>query len=244
MKRMAHFKHLIVPGVTLLGLIVLFAALGFWQLERADENRAVFAQFEQGTSEPPLDRPVSAAELDSQRYRRISLRGRYLAGQQILLDNMTHAGRAGYQVLTPFDIGDERLILVNRGWVPADPDRDIKPDVALANEHGQVLGRLDRLPRSALSLDAGPLPAGAALAVVSFPKAEDIEAILGQAVFPLQVLLDPEAPDGYVRDWVPATDRADRNIAYAVQWFGLAAVSLLIAVVLGIRSLRPQREVR
>ena len=202
----------------------------------------MLARFELGDSEPVLTRPIDASELDAERYRQISLRGQYRAEQQILLDNMTHAGQAGYQVLTPFDTGEDRLVLINRGWVPADPDRQIRPDVALNDNHGEVVGRVDRLPRTALSLDADPVTAGAPLTVVSFPEPADIETILGRPVYPYQVLLGAEAPAGYVREWAPASDRADRNIAYAVQWFGLAAVSLLIAAILGGRSLRRQAE--
>jgi cytochrome oxidase assembly protein ShyY1 len=37
------------------------------------------------------------------------------------------------------------------------------------------------------------------------------------------VLLDASEPDGYLRDWQPPGFPPARRIAYAVQWFGLAA---------------------
>ncbi len=47
---------------------------------------------------------------------------------QFLLDNMTHAGRAGYEVLTPLLLDDGRVLLVNRGWLPLpDGRRDELP---------------------------------------------------------------------------------------------------------------------
>jgi cytochrome oxidase assembly protein ShyY1 len=37
------------------------------------------------------------------------------------------------------------------------------------------------------------------------------------------VLLDPGEPDGYLRQWQPPGFPPVRHIAYAVQWFSLAA---------------------
>jgi surfeit locus 1 family protein len=79
--------------------------------------------------------------------------------------------------------------------------------------------------------------------VLSFPDFDDIEAALGEEVHRFQLLLDPAAPEGYVRDWAPPADRADRNLAYAVQWFGLAALAFVIAVGAALRGLRRAREV-
>ncbi len=56
----------------------------------------------------------------------VEVAGRYDAGRQILIDNRVHAGRAGYHVVTPLVIEDGRAVLVNRGFVPAGPTRDVR----------------------------------------------------------------------------------------------------------------------
>lgn len=231
-----------MPGIILVSLAAVFSALGFWQLNRAEQHRELEDRFERAADAPVLELPVAAVDIGSQRYSWLRLRGQYRARRQILLDNMTHAGQAGYQVLTPFDIGDGRLVLINRGWVPADPDRSRMPDVALANQHADISGRIDQLPRAALSLEAEPVSVDDALWVVSFPTIENIENLLGRQVYPFQVLLDPEADAGFVRDWQPGGVTPERNIAYAVQWFALAALAGVIAVVTGVRWLRCQRR--
>ena len=48
----------------------------------------------------------------------------------------------------------------------------------------------------------------------------------------------PEAPQVFTRDWAPHSDLADRNIAYAVQWFGMAAVAFCFAGILVVRRVR------
>jgi hypothetical protein len=150
MKRMAHSKHWIAVGA-----LALAGAggigLGRWQLERAELHRDVAASFRSATGLAAIEQPIAARELDDLRYRRIRLHGRYRAGTQILLDNMTFRGQAGYQVLTPLDIGGSRLVLVNRGWVAASPDRSLLPSVALPELSAEIAGRIDRLPRAGLS---------------------------------------------------------------------------------------------
>jgi len=233
--------RVIVPGVILLACFAGFCALGRWQLQRADEHRALLTRFAGADTEAPLERPVDGGELDALRYRRIRLHGQYQGSQQILLDNMMHAGRAGYQVLTPIDIGKERVVLVNRGWVPADTDRSKLPAVSLPDQPADIAGRIDRLPRAAFTF-AADVPAGSApLTVLSFPEAADIERALGRPAYPFQVLLDADAPLGFTRDWAPAGVPPERNVAYAVQWFGLAALTLAIMAILGTRSLRGAR---
>jgi surfeit locus 1 family protein len=233
--------HWVAVGALALAAVG-FAALGRWQLERAAVNRSVVEQFAAAATEAPIEQPV--AEALPFRYRPIALRGHYRPEAQILLDNMTNQGVVGYQVLTPFRVEGDSLVLVNRGFVPAAADRQQLPDVTIAAQPERVVtGRIDRLPRAALDLAASPVASGEPLMVLSFPDFDDIEAALGEAVHRFQLLLDPAAPEGYLRDWAPPADRADRNLAYAVQWFGLAALAFVIAVGAALRGLRRAREV-
>jgi len=254
--------HWAAVGALLLAALG-FAALGRWQLERAESNRAIVASFESATTLPPLEQPVVEAE--PFRYRTIRLRGRYVPESQVLLDNMTSHGVAGYQVLTPFRLSDDgvitfgdgvagerppdgaSLVLVNRGWVAASPDRSVLPDVAVAGAGagaGEVVvsGRVDRLPRAALDLAAPPGGKAAPVTVLSFPDFAAIEAALGTRVHHFQLLLDADAALGFVRDWSPPADRADRNIAYAVQWFGLALLAFVLALGVAIKARRVAPE--
>ena len=219
-----------------------FASLGRWQLQRAEVNRALETQFQEALDLPPIEHPVADADVDALRYRRMTLRGQFLPEAQILLDNMTSRGRVGYQVLTPFlSGGSQRLVLVNRGWVPASPDRQQLPDITLGQEPTIVRGRIDHLPRAALQLDAPPPAGHQPVTVMSYPDFDAVAAALGQELYRFQLLLDPAAAFGFERDWQPRNDLAERNIAYAVQWFGLAVLALVIAIGMAVRHGRRPR---
>lgn len=235
-------KQTILPGALLL-LAAGFGSLGRWQLDRAEVNRAIGASFDSAATQAILDGPVADEAVDANRYRYIRLKGHFEAERQVLLDNMTRDGRVGYEVLTPFAVdGSDRLVVVNRGWVESSLNRNELPDVALADGPVTIWGRIDRLPRAALRLGEAELHAGQAVTVLSFPDFADLEVALDLALYRFQVLLDASADDGFLRDWGPDTTLADRNIAYAVQWFGLSLLGLAIAVGVVIRRRRRDRS--
>lgn len=237
---MFHASFWTVPGLLVL-LSAGFVSLGRWQLDRAEVNRAIENRFNLAEQLPVLDRPVGQDRVDEVRYRKVALSGHYEAGVQILLDNMTRDGQAGYEVLTPFSVdGLDRLVVVNRGWVPAAWNRDELPDIALRNEARTLSGRIDRLPRAGITLGEASRSDESPVIVMSFPDFDDLEAALGRQLYPFQLLLDPTADLAFRRDWGPPQGLADRNIAYAVQWFGLAALALIIAIGAAVRSYRTQ----
>jgi surfeit locus 1 family protein len=173
---------------------------------------------------------------DEFRYRRVELTGHYDTQAQVLLDNSTHEGLVGYQVVTPFiAAGADRAVAVNRGWVPASPDRTVLPEVAVDSSERILRARIDRLPVPALRLGQDArVPAGH-LHVLSFPQHSDLERALDRPLFSYVLLLEDGEADGYRRDWGPPGPGAERNLAYAGQWFLLAAVSLLAGLGIPLR---------
>lgn len=218
--------HRLLPPVAGLVLVVLFTSLGFWQLERAEEKRRLEALFAHQGEHQPLD-PGASYEL----YRPVSARGRFLPERQFLIGNQILDGQVGYYVITPLEhAAGEPLLLVNRGWLPADSD----PETALAVEEGplEVAGRVGRLPR--VGIRAGEaFPEGTGWPRrANWPTAEEIARALGRDVLPFVLLADPEPDAPLVRRWEPQIAGPMRHLGYAVQWFALAAAVIVTAAVL------------
>ncbi len=206
--------------------VALFFQLGRWQWHRADEKRAIAAAFVAGTSRvEPLEHRALG---DLPRYTQLQVQGRYDGAHQFLLDNLSHGGQAGYEVLTPLVLDDRRTLLVNRGWVPVGADRRQLPAIAVDDSQPvTVTARLDALPRAALAMGHaapadGPWPRRA-----SFPTSAELASALGRPVEDGQLLLGDNQPQGYVRDWQPASAGfgPERHMSYAVQWWGLGALT-------------------
>jgi surfeit locus 1 family protein len=205
-----------------------FIRLGFWQWHRADAKRAIAAAFEAGNAGVRDLDGASSATLP--RYVRVRVQGRYDAAHQFLLENLSHDGQPGYQVLTPLELDDGRRVMVNRGWIPLTASRRQLPAIGLdAGPSSTVTGRLDALPVAGIALGRLPPVADAPWPkLTSFPTMADLSDALGHPLEAQQLLLDAGEPLGYVRDWHPTGLGPERHIAYAVQWWGFAAVALVL----------------
>jgi surfeit locus 1 family protein len=213
-------------GLVLSGSIC--AAAGLWQIDRAQQKRELFDAFSSGDSGPIRNQLITDDAADSALYQHFSVQGRYDGAHQVLIDNMMLDGRNGYQILTPLRT-EKTSVLVNRGWIPANPDRSVLPDISIDDRLRQVSGRLNRLPRPGLRLDAPDTIANAPWPRrMLFPEAQELVAQLGYAVYGYQLLLDPEDPDGFVRDWRPNLMSPEKHMAYAIQWFLFGLTVLII----------------
>jgi surfeit locus 1 family protein len=222
----------------LLAFAALFAALGTWQLRRAEASRATVAQFASGAAGDAL--ASLPRELDDDtRFRRVEVDGAYVTEPQFLLDNMLHEGAAGYQVLTALRVpGVEERLLVNRGWVPAGPDRAVLPDVAVDAGARTVSGRVERLPQPGLRLGEEAADQGEPTVVLQYPTAAELARRLRAPVFDYELLLDASAEDGFVRDWRAPGLEPERHLSYAGQWWALGLSALAAAIVMAVKAMR------
>jgi surfeit locus 1 family protein len=202
----------------------LFLGLTLWQLDRADQKREREARLHERMEQAPLVYRGQPVDLDEQRFRRIEMIGRFLPEHQILLDNVVHKGRAGYEVVTPFRLAEGgATVLVNRGWVPAGPTRQDLPAVSTPEERLEIAGRIDK-PRSR-PVVGGDTAAGADRRWIWLDLGL-FEARTGLEVPDFLVLLSPEAPGGFVRDWPEYSAKIGMHIGYAIHWAAFALMAL------------------
>ena len=102
--------------VTLPALLVL-VVLGTWQLGRLQWKNNLIDNFEARVAAPPVAVPAGGAAIDAIEFRQLDLTGKFLHDKEIFLTGRTYEGNAGFHVVTPFELADARVILINRGWV-------------------------------------------------------------------------------------------------------------------------------
>lgn len=238
-----------VPTVAAAVVIAVTCALGNWQLNRAHEKVARAERLQALAAQAPVTlttAPVQGNLTD----RTVRVTGRFDADRTVLLDNRPHGNgtdsRAGFLVLTPLVIrGDgsaARSVLILRGWLPRDAqDRTrIAPFPTPSGEvtiEGTALAAVPKvysLGQSASAEAGKQIRQNVDLAAYA--------AELGVALQPLVIEQRSDTGDGLARDWAPADLGADRHYGYAFQWFGLAALTLVLVIVLGWRRARRLAE--
>ncbi len=215
----------------------LFVSLSLWQLSRADERRELLEQFEAGERDPVVvRRGTDLADLS--RYSPVELHGRFLPEREFLLDGQTRDGRPGYHVWTPFEPEDGGpLVVVDRGWIPAEAAPADPPDAGLRT----LGGRTDRLPRPGFRIDP-PAPEGDWPRTIYYPRASLLEDQLDAAVHDGRVLMDPDMAPGFKRDWQPVSLPPERHLGYAFQWAALAVALLVIYIVVNLRRTSSEED--
>lgn len=233
-------------------------ALGLWQLQRAETKRIAQVQLGQRAHAPAwrnADWPCDRRAPDTlPTYQPAQLRGVWWPERTVVLENRPQGGRVGFEVLTPLRLWapgqrcDGRLVLVQRGWLPRDPqDRQHVPPVSTPPGLVVVVGHVGQLPSRVYQLgqEAPPLARSTSPLIRQNVDARFWQDWLGQSPLPgvlVQVQAEAQPEPGtqaLQRDW-PAPDLGrDRHLAYAAQWFALSA--LVAGLTIWFQLVRPRR---
>lgn len=215
----------------------LTVALGNWQLRRAEEREGAQRQLDARAAGPAVALPSRAVDPAQWAWRRVTARGEYVAARTILLDNRVLDGRTGYHVVTPLRLaGTDVHVLVNRGWTPPGPSRSELPRFPTPGGTLTVEGVVTVPPARVFALgDAAP-----AGPVWQHLKLERFRDLTGLALLPVVLAQTDGAGDGLVRRLERPDAGADKNRAYALQWYVFAALALVLYVALNVERTRPE----
>lgn len=252
------------PGVRMSLFVAFFLPvlllLGNWQLDRAAYKRSLQAEQSQRSGQlpetPGAEVLTTAVNND---FRRVRIQGRFLADRYFLVDNQVAAGIPGYWVISPFVDAQQRLWLVNRGWLAAPPVRSELPPVSIPPGEVQIVGSMrpftGLVPLLRENAWADPGTIGTALRVqrldIAAMSAEVGSRYPALQAVPLELRLEPGSPGVLQAAPQGIVGGADRHSGYAVTWFGLALTLVLGFAVYGRRravsnlastELKPQNE--
>jgi surfeit locus 1 family protein len=233
----------LIPTLATVVAVAVFVSAGNWQGRRLAEKERLRSAYDAAAVQPEVPLPNAGTEWNdwiAWRYRPVRVTGEYDGARQILIDNKVHAGRAGYHVITPLDLADGRVVLVDRGWVAAGADRAHPPVVPPPAGAVVVAGRI-ALP------SAGYLEFGDRAA--TGPVWQNLDparfaAATGVPVLPVVVeeTAPAASPDGLVRER-PAPDfGADKHRIYRAQWYAFAVLAAGLWAGFGLRAIRKRRS--
>jgi len=215
--------------VAALVAVVITLALGRWQLSRAAEKETLQAAIEAQARRVPLSNGAFMALPDATQaiHRIVKLRGTWVAGRTLFLDNRQMNAKPGFYVLTPLLLeGASSAVLVQRGWVARNfVDRASVPDVPAAAGVVEIEGRIAPPPSKLYELGvAGLGPIRQNLDLTQFR----VES--GLPLLAVSIQQTGAASDGLLREWPVTGTSSEKNYGYAFQWFGLSALIAILYV--------------
>lgn len=228
-----------------IAFFLFFCLLGNWQLGRAEQKRALLTQQALAQQGPEFIIDDTMIYDRDQRFKRVTLSGVYDHRKQFLVDNQVMNRRAGYFVLTPFQLARQnKAVLVNRGWLPASYDRSVLPDLSIAETRVSITGRIDNFPSVGLKLAGAEIPGEGWPSVLQHVDSGQVSTKLGYPIHEFQVQLDAEMADGYQRSWQTVLLRMppEKHTVYALQWFSFAMVLTIIFLVLTVKRVDNESE--
>jgi surfeit locus 1 family protein len=229
------FRFRWVPFVAAIAVAAAGTSLGQWQTRRALEKESIAVKLTQREAAPPLDLNVALPNIGDAEYRRVAVRGEFLPGWPVYLDNRPYGGMAGFYVLMPFKIaGSDLHVLVARGWAPRDPNNRLKLP-APVTPRGQIEIRGVVRHSAGHLLQLGALPEIRPNAVVQNLEVKQFAQASRLNMLPVLIEQTSDTREGLVRDWPKPSSGSERNRGYAFQWYALAATAFLFFVVTGFR---------
>ena len=263
----SHTKLLNLIATALLAITATTCILlGRWQLSRADERREIAAVIERGRHAQSINLNHVAQEEVLQAWRPAEVEGLWKPEWSLLLDNRNLEGKPGLWLATPLLLADGRAVLVLRGWFARPIGSEISPKIqtppGLQRVTGEIALRVPRLfelwgarenAQSSLpeSWPAQGAPSNAAdqnqetaklLRLQNIDIAE-LSKRLKVGFLPVVLMQTDTLEDGLKRLWPEPSVDYDKNMGYAMQWFGFAAIAVIAWLVLAWRMVRRKKTV-
>lgn len=211
--------------------VALLAGLGAWQLDRLAWKQGLITRLEQRTVMEPVPLPSEVADAEALEFRPLRVVGHYLHDRELRVVARTREGVVGEHLVTPFRLTDGRTLLIDRGWLPHEAvDPAARPESLLEGEVAQVgLARLGGWHGSAWFRPTNDPGANRWL---WFDLAAMAEAAgLERPITDLYLSALPEQhPGAWPEGGRTRVALPNDHLQYAVTWFGLAAVLLVLFV--------------
>ena len=208
--------------------VASFIRLGLWQINRADEKVAAMEAFqvEQQKDAVAIEQLTEVLDKTPDKLQdlHVGLSGQYINERSILLVSKFYRDRVGYEVVTPFRLrSNGLLVLVNRGWIsvkltvgarlnlrPVSGPQRITAQIHTPGNNPQTLS-------SQLNTDSWPIQL----------RGMDINLVAGlleEDLFPFVVRLTEDQPGVLVRNWSAVNVNINTHLGYALQWFIFALI--------------------
>jgi surfeit locus 1 family protein len=223
------------PGWTMTVAVALLLptviALGYWQLARGAEKRAMEMDYLVQLTAIP-SQPVDLTT--SPRFQRVRLQGHF-GDEAFLVDNQVLNGKAGYWLIQVFNDASKQRLLLNRGFIAGLMLRQELPQFEIPRGEVSLVGTIWPFTGLVPVLDDDLWAQGWPKRVQRLDVARMSELV---DTVPVEIRLEPGQPGvGEAAPFAQVLGDA-KHMGYAATWFGLAAALVAGYIAFGIKVAR------
>ncbi len=218
------------PTVLTALMLVVLLGLGTWQVQRLQWKENLIATIEVRTHEAPIN-VVNISDPKVADYRSAEASGIFQHDHEFYMTAISLSGEGGYHVLTPLQLDNGQYLLVDRGWIPY----DLKGSGKYFQQAGSVTVKgLLRIPTLGWMTPKQDYVKGTWYGIDLQAMADSV-GISAFMPFVLQVDNTPN-PGGYPVGGQTRITLPNNHLIYAITWYSLALVLLVIYGVSGYRK--------
>ncbi|MFC0411042.1 SURF1 family protein [Roseomonas elaeocarpi] len=238
----ARLRPLFLPTLLMLPVLAILLGLGSWQVRRMHWKHAILRQIAAAEAGPPTplrDPPEPITK--------VTVTGRFLHDREAIVGLEVRGAVLGGALVTPLEWAGGPPVLVNRGWVPLEPQGPVNRPAGEVSVTGWV-----RPPDTTSSFSATddvakrrfysfvPGTIGQALGL---PAVEPYAVVALANPAPANRAAAPARPADRVPAELPAPSEAmprpdDPHLGYAITWYGIAAALVGVYAAFVARRLR------
>lgn len=225
-------------------LASLFAAscvaLASWQLERRDQAVSKITRMVENYDKQALRfeelSDLSLEQVTAYEWRPLEIEGNYLPDAELLVRNRPIAGQPGFLQLVPFQLGSGELLIIERGWIPADSELAPANSFTPTSDAKSLIARV-KLSELTPNRDS---PAGFVTSIHLESLADQLGKDLEQRLYLRLISEEPPVTAAPQPLGKPVLDEGN-HLSYAVQWI-LFALMGFYALFWAIKQEREYRK--
>ena len=207
-------KHKFLFSVFIIFFILVFIALGTWQIIRLGWKNNLILEIENSLKNPP----VELTQSNKVNYLKIKTSGSVDFEKQIYLYNLNDSGTPGFEVLNPISIDGENYLL-NRGWIPF--EKKDTPEINIIDQTN-IIGIIKIQGRKNIFKPDNDLKENYWFSL----NREDILKFTGKKFSKYIIYLDGNYQ--LPRPKIITANISNNHKKYAITWFSLAISILLL----------------
>jgi surfeit locus 1 family protein len=114
-----RFRFTLWPTLFTIPALVVLLGLGTWQVERLAWKTALIDARTAALAAPAVPVPEALAAAEPLDFHHVIAHGRFDHAKELYIGAFDTRGIEGFQIVTPMTLEDGNVLLVNRGFVPA-----------------------------------------------------------------------------------------------------------------------------